>query len=60
MPDGWHFYNMIYGERMDFTASQFTEAIKYMDIPSNRKEAFGDTNEKQFNYLKQNVLNNLR
>ncbi len=30
-----------------------------MDIPSNREEAYKDTNEKQYNYLKQNVLINL-
>jgi hypothetical protein len=59
LPDGWHFYNMINGRRHDFTASQFIEDILYMDIPSNREEAYKDTNDKQYNYLKQNVLINL-
>ncbi|MEK3817544.1 hypothetical protein MKY20_00090 [Cytobacillus sp. FSL W8-0315] len=59
LPDGWHFYNMINGRRQDFTASQFIEDILYMDIPSNREEAYKDTNDKQYNYLKQNVLINL-
>jgi hypothetical protein len=30
-----------------------------MDIPSNREEAFKDTNDKQYNYLKKNVSINL-
>ncbi|TWM20995.1 hypothetical protein CHCC14821_1441 [Bacillus paralicheniformis] len=30
-----------------------------MDVPSNRNEAFSDTNEKQYNYLKQSVFNHL-
>lgn len=52
----WHFYNLISGERVDFTASQFTKPIVYKDIKSNREEAFADTNESQYNYLKQNVF----
>ncbi len=44
------------GKRYDFTASQFREAIVYLDSPSNREEAYMDTNEKQYNYLKQRVL----
>jgi hypothetical protein len=55
-PDGWHFYNKINGQRYDFTESQFSLAIDYMDVSSNREEAFLDTNEKQYNYLKQSVL----
>ncbi|QHZ46891.1 YunG family protein [Bacillus sp. NSP9.1] len=58
-PDGWHFYNVINRERYDFTASQFKEDILYMDIPSNRNEAYSDTNEKQYRYLKQSVMNQL-
>ncbi|WP_342540176.1 hypothetical protein MHI39_21580 [Heyndrickxia sp. FSL K6-6286] len=57
---GWHFYNFINGNLYDFTASQFGEDIVYMDIPSNRDEAFLDTNDKQYNYLKQSVLINLK
>ena len=59
LPSGWHFYNIINGKRCDFTDSQFTEDILYMDIPSNREEAYKDTNEKQYNLLKYNVLLNL-
>ena len=57
-PSGWHFYNQICGHRYDLTESQFSEPIHYMDIPSNRKEAFQDTNEQQYNYLQQNVFKN--
>ena len=56
LPDGWHFYNYINGKRYDFTATQFREGIEYIDIPSNRVEAYVDTNEHQYSYLKQNVL----
>lgn len=53
--EGWHFYNEINGVRYDFTVSQFNEEIRYLDIFSNRKEAFLDTNHKQYDYLKQSV-----
>ncbi|QCR31188.1 hypothetical protein [Lysinibacillus sp. SGAir0095] len=59
LPDGWHFYNFIDGNRYDFTSSQFIEPIAYLDIPSNREEAYLDTNEKQYTFLKQRVLMNL-
>ncbi|TWK82329.1 hypothetical protein CHCC20335_3372 [Bacillus paralicheniformis] len=59
LPDGWHFYNFINGKRYDLTLSQFKEDILYMDIPSNRDEAYSDTNEKQYKYLKQSVMNHL-
>ncbi|MCY1632620.1 YunG family protein [Bacillus paralicheniformis] len=59
LPEGWHFYNVINGKRYDLTVSQFKEDILYMDVPSNRNEAFSDTNEKQYNYLKQSVINHL-
>jgi len=59
LPEGWHFYNFINGKRYDLTVSQFKEDILYMDVPSNRNEAFSDTNEKQYNYLKQSVINHL-
>ncbi|MDE1376736.1 YunG family protein [Bacillus licheniformis] len=57
--EGWHFYNVINGKRYDLTISQFKEDILYMDVPSNRNRAFSDTNEKQYNYLKQSVINQL-
>lgn len=59
LSDGWHFYNIINGKRYDLTTSQFNEDIVYMDILSNREEAFLDTNEEQYNYLKQSVQNNI-
>lgn len=59
LPEGWHYYNIIGGKRYDFTASQFSEQIEYMDIPSDREEAYSDSNDRQYNYLKQRVLSNL-
>lgn len=56
LPGGWHFYNVSGGKRYDFTASQFNEGIIYTDTPSNREEAYADTNEGQYRYLKQEVL----
>jgi hypothetical protein len=53
---GWHYYNRINGERYDFTESQFSEPIKYLDIPSSREEAFSDTNMSQYSYLRNSVL----
>ena len=55
LPDGWHFYNCINNQRYDFTAAQFKEDILYMDILSNREDAYADTNEQQYHYLKQKV-----
>ncbi len=54
-PDGWHFYNKVNGERIDFTESQFDQSIYYEDIPSSREEAFLDTNEKQYTILTKHV-----
>ncbi|MCM3575401.1 hypothetical protein M3172_19555 [Mesobacillus subterraneus] len=59
LSEGWHYYNEINGECYDFTDSQFNEDIEYMDIPSNREEAFLDTNQEQYDFLKQSVMNNL-
>lgn len=56
----WHFYNMIDGKRYDFTASQFLESITYMDVSSNREEAYADTNEKQYKVLKQRIAISLQ
>lgn len=52
----WHYYNSLRGKRYDFTSSQFREPIVYEDIPSSRAEAFSDTNEMQYSYLKTAVL----
>ncbi|MBO8157716.1 MAG: hypothetical protein H0Z32_14915 [Bacillaceae bacterium] len=59
LPSGWHYYNFIDGKRYDLTAPQFKEDITYMDIHSSRKEAYLDTNEKQYCYLKQSVMKHL-
>ncbi|KEK22954.1 YunG family protein [Bacillus gaemokensis] len=53
--EAWHFYNVINGKQYDFTVTQFLEEIAYMDITSNREEAFADTNERQYYALKQKV-----
>lgn len=47
----WHFYNLVDGKRHDFTASQFSEAISYADLPSGRDEAFSDTSYGQYRTL---------
>ncbi|MDR6224089.1 YunG family protein [Desmospora profundinema] len=60
LEEGWHFYNRIGGRRMDFTLSQFDEAIDYQDVESSREEAFLDTNDEQYRILKEAVLGRLR
>jgi hypothetical protein len=60
LSEGWHYYNIIQDTRYDFTESQFDESLKYDDIPSNREEAFTDTNIEQYNHLKTGVLQELR
>lgn len=51
----WHFYNVIDGQRQDFTESQFAEPLHYSDVASDREEAFGDTNAEQYTNLKRAV-----
>lgn len=46
--DGTHFYNHINGQRYDLTAEQFEERPEYLDLPSDREEAFADTNAEQY------------
>ncbi|EPY7711533.1 hypothetical protein PDR89_16100 [Bacillus cereus group sp. Bc002] len=58
--EAWHFYNFIDGQRFDFTAAQFNEKPNYMDIESNREEAFADTNEKQYSMLKKKITKELK
>ncbi|MEO1318860.1 MAG: hypothetical protein AAFW01_20100 [Pseudomonadota bacterium] len=53
--DLWHFYNRIDGRRIDFTAQQFESTIAYDDIPSDRTEAFADTNTEQYDHLRRAV-----
>ncbi|NLP51199.1 hypothetical protein HC179_10835 [Bacillus sp. RO1] len=56
MPNGWHFYNKVNGIRYDYTSSQFDKGVNYSDTPSNRSEAFQNTNLDQYHTLKKNVL----
>ncbi|PAE17402.1 hypothetical protein CHH91_04100 [Virgibacillus sp. 7505] len=59
-PEGSHFYNIVDGVRLDFTASQFAETLLYEDIPSSRKEAFTDTNASQYEELRRHTLRYLK
>ncbi|MGE7946019.1 YunG family protein [Lysinibacillus sp. NPDC093688] len=59
LDESWHFYNSFDGERKDFTQEQFTYNPEYQDVRSNRKEAFQDTNDIQYSYLKSQVYENL-
>ena len=58
--EAWTFYNFIDGQRFDFTEAQFNEKLNYMDIESNREEAFADTNEKQYSMLKKKITKELK
>lgn len=58
--DIWHFYNYINGIRYDFTESQFAEPLDYQDQASDRDEAFGDTNAKQYKHLQNAVFDAMR
>lgn len=60
LDEGWHFYNILDGERKDFTQEQFPCNLEYQDVRSNREEAFQDTNDIQYSYLKSLVYENLR
>lgn len=48
----WHYYNLINGERKDYTSKQFDQVLDYQDIESSWEEAFSDTNEFQYKELK--------
>ncbi|MGE6536796.1 YunG family protein [Bacillus luti] len=56
----WHFYNCIDGQRFDFTDTQFNGRLNYLDVKSNREEAFADTNEKQYSILKEKIMKELK
>lgn len=49
---GTHFYNIVDGNRHDFTMSQFDYQITFDDKPSSRAEAFTDTSEQQYAALR--------
>ena len=53
--DIWHYYNRIDGRNVDFTESQFVSELSYENIESDRVEAFSDTNQSQYDYLKEAV-----
>ncbi|AIU83112.1 YunG family protein [Bacillus velezensis] len=55
----WHFYNRIDGEIYDFTSGQFSEPIVYQHFLSSRDEAFSDTNEHQYRFLKSAFRKNM-
>ena len=55
-PEGWHYYNRIGNKSVDFTQSQFALNPIYLDILSNREEAFSDTNMEQYSYLKNRII----
>lgn len=48
----WHFYNLVDGKRHDFTASQFSTAVSYADLPSGKAEALSDTSDVQYRILR--------
>jgi hypothetical protein len=51
-PSGWHFYNIIEGERYDLTQGQFPEPLGYSDDPSSRAEALAGAQERRYVALK--------
>ena len=56
----WHFYNLINNKPIDFTISQFDDPISYDNLPSNREEAFLDTNAQQYASLSSTVKKHLQ
>jgi len=46
--DGPHFYNSIGGQCYDLTAEQFDDPPSYLDLPSDREEAFAHANAEQY------------
>lgn len=54
-PGGWHYYNLIGGERHDLTASQFAAPIAYSDVATDRAETLAGTAEEHYERLRQCV-----
>ncbi|WP_226000714.1 hypothetical protein [Paenibacillus sp. BJ-4] len=48
LDSGWHYYNQIDEDILDFTRSQFSSLPQYQHVHSNREEAFSDTNAEQY------------
>jgi hypothetical protein len=60
MVDGhWHFYNRVERQRIDLTKCQFSGPIVYDDHLSNRREAFSDTSQQQYESLLASVQDEL-
>jgi hypothetical protein len=53
---GLHFYNLIDGERYDFTADQFDEPMVYKDMLSNSTEAGAITTGHQLDEMRRAFL----
>ncbi len=51
-PGGWHFYNIVDGERYDLTKDQFLEPLGYSDDPSSREEALASAGEDCYRAMK--------
>ena len=51
----WHFYNLVGGQRLDLTDTQFEQSIEYQDLPSSRSEALEDTSAAKYEILKRRV-----
>jgi hypothetical protein len=56
----WHYYNLIEGDRVDFTGLQFPDQIYYADQKCNRIEAVLDTDLEQFLYLSTEFRNRIK
>ena len=54
-PGGWHFYNLVAGNRYDLTESQFAAPMNYADVASNRAEALAGTTASSYALLKSRV-----
>lgn len=48
----WHFYNEIDGQRLDLTAGQFAEPIRYEDQRADPADALADTSPEQLAALR--------
>ncbi|MBU9709901.1 hypothetical protein KSP24_23690 [Paenibacillus sp. AK121] len=48
LDSGWHYYNRIGEDIIDFTKSQFLSLPQYQHVQSSREEAFSDTNAEQY------------
>lgn len=51
----WHFYNIVEGRRLDFSASQFAVYVVYADFPASRDETLLDTSPEQYQTLRRRL-----